>query len=187
MKKKRNPLSLLEPKYPIIYYLKHPIKGAKDIYWNVRNFYHRGKYGYAYVDVWNWYHWWVTAGAEALRYLADHHAGYPGCDLWDTPKRWEAYLLSMADQLDWCAKSCEIDCHENRNEFTRMRNQIYEQRRKKRANEFEWDTTTYETTEAEDEVIRKYWLREEELTKEDEQRRAEIFAEIGRALPRFWD
>ena len=68
-----------------------------------------------------------------------------------------------------------------------MRNQIYEQRRKKRANEFEWDTTTYETTEAEDEVIRKYWLREEELTKEDEQRRAEIFAEIGRALPRFWD
>ena len=187
MSKKDNPLSLWKSAYSIKYYFKHPISGFKNIYWYVRNFYHRGKYGYAYFDVWNWYHWWTNVGAEALRYLANNGSAYPATDPWNSKLQWEAYLYNLAGKLNWCEKSCEIDCHGDRNEYNVMRNQIYEHRRNKRANEFDWKTTTFETTEDEDDVIRKYWEREAELAKEDEQKRSEIFAEIGRRLPRFWD
>lgn len=104
---KKNDLSVWTFPYRKSYYLTHPWKWFKDIYWNVRNFWHRGRYGYAYVDVWNWYHWWPKAGAEALRYLAEHNSGYPDYAPWETMEKWKAYLLETADKLDWCIESCD--------------------------------------------------------------------------------
>ena len=59
------------------YYLKHPGVLLREIRCNVRDFVHRGRYGYAATDVWEWYTWWTNVGAESLRYLAEHACGFP--------------------------------------------------------------------------------------------------------------
>lgn len=107
MGKKKNELSVMYLSFRKIYYLKHPLKFLREIYWNIRNFIHRGKYGYGYVDVWNWSNWWPAVGAEALRYMAEHGSGYPGREPWETPEKWRAYLLDTADKLEWCVKSID--------------------------------------------------------------------------------
>ena len=134
MAKKENKLELMYLPYRGSYYLKHPLKFIREIYWNIRNFIHRGRYGYSYPDVWNWLFWWPTAGAEALRQLAEYGCGYPGHEPWETPEKWKAYLLDTADKLEWCVRSAEEP---------------------------------------------EGYGREEE--------RANIFAEIGKNLGRFWD
>lgn len=170
---KKNNLSLWTFSYRKSYYFTHPWKWFEEIYWNIRNTIHRGRYGFAYADVWSWYSWWSRVGAEALRYLAEHHHGYPGYEPWDTPEKWDEYLVELADKLDWCADSCEMDCHEKTNEYW---------------NAFlETSSFLKKRTPEENEIAKKYWERENELTEQDEQKRAEIFAEIGRLLPRFWD
>lgn len=177
---KKNDLSVWTFPYRKSYYLTHPWKWFKDIYWNIRNFWHRGRYGYAYSDVWGWYWWWPKVGAEALRYLAEHNWGYPGYEPWETPEKWKAYLKELADKLEWCVETCDIapDIHDAKNEFKEaykkysfadvMSNQLK-------------DDPVYQDT------VHKYWKREEELEKEDSEERAKIFSEIGRNLGRFWD
>lgn len=107
MGKKKNELSVMYLSFRKIYYLKHPLKFFWEIYWNIRNFIHRGKYGYSYIDAWNWFYWWPTAGAEALRYIAEHGCGYPGHEPWETPEKWKAYLFDLADRMDACVKSID--------------------------------------------------------------------------------
>ena len=153
------------------YYITHPLKLTKEIYSKIKGFIHRGKYGYAYVDVWNWYDWWTKVGANALRYLAERGCGYSTeCN---SMEEWQDYLNNLADKLDWCRKSCEIGCHEDRNEYSKYRKEICA----KKGN----------TTAEDQKILEKYWQREEELVKEDDNTRAEIFAEIGRNLPKLWD
>lgn len=145
MKKRKNPLSLWSFSYRKTYYLSHPWKWFHNIYSNIRNFIHRGRYGFAYVDAWNFCDWWAMVGAEALRYMRDHGCGYPGFDQWDTPEKWKAYLTEMADNLQWSAASVDP---------------LYDTLNKTR-NQYKYI--------------------------EDDKKRAEIFAEIGKNLGRFWD
>ena len=66
----KNELSVWTFPYRKGYYLTHPWKWFNDLYWNIRNFWHRGRYGFAYVDAWNWFDWWPKAGAAALEHIA---------------------------------------------------------------------------------------------------------------------
>ena len=184
---KKNRLSLFSPCYRKSYYLTHPWKFARDIYWSIRNFFHRGRYGYAYSDVWEWYTWWTTAGAEALRYLAKNGCGYPGYAPWETKSKWEAYLLELADKLDWCVKSCDIGGHEDVNEYQKLYDEIQATKAEKGKDARGYYFSRLNCTKEEEELIRKYWDREEELSQEDDKKREKIFAEIGKNLGRFWD
>ncbi|MBP5423945.1 MAG: hypothetical protein J6Y78_16050 [Paludibacteraceae bacterium] len=182
---KKNNLSLWTFSYKKSYYLTHPWKLLRDVRINISNMIHRMRYGYAYSDVWNFFNWWTSVGAEALRYLAVHGCGYPGDDPWETPEKWEKYLEDLADKLYWCGESCNWFEHEE-NEYKKERNSICAKRRrtgKKQGMLTEW----YEPTYDEQEIIEKYWNREKELEELDEQKRAEIFKEIGKVLPRLWD
>jgi hypothetical protein len=49
---KENKLSVWKFPYKKTYYLTHPWKWFYDLYWNFRNFWHRERYGFAYIDVW---------------------------------------------------------------------------------------------------------------------------------------
>jgi len=184
--KKKNELSVMRLYYRKLYYLTHPWKLVKDIYWNIRNFIHRGRYGYAYSDVWNWFGWWTQVGAESLKYLAEYGHGYPGYEPWETSEKWHTYLKDLADKLEWCLTTTDIGCHEDTNEYQIYYDDIHERCRKSGKKDGMY-CTWLETTSEEDEIIHKYWDREEELSKKDDKKRAEIFAEIGRLLPRFWD
>ena len=177
--KKDNPLSLWRFAYKPSYYVKHPFKWIKDIYWNFRNFIHRGRYGYAYTDVWNWCSWFPTVGAEALRYLAKHGDSYPSVSPWETPKKWKSYLMEMANNLEWCRTCCEIAPahHEKQNQYFQAMNEMRKRHPIRRLDATENDIA----------LIKKYWDREEELSKQDIEECVSIFSEIGKNLGRFWD
>ena len=167
------------------YYLTHPWKWIKEFFANLSNIRHRTMYGFAYRDAWNFFYWWTSVGAEALRYLAAHGCGYPAYEPWDTPKKWRKYLEDLADKLDWCCASCDITEHEE-NEYKAERDAICK-RRRKTGMKHDMLSIWYEPTEEEQEIIRKFWERENELTDIDTEKRGEILKEIGKVLPRLWD
>ncbi|MDT3388622.1 MAG: hypothetical protein LIR46_12820 [Bacteroidota bacterium] len=178
-KKKENKLSLWKLSYRKSYYWTHPLKWIKDVYWNIRNFIHRGQYGFAYSDVWGWYYWWPTVGAEALRYLMEHHSAYPGYEPFETPEKWEEYLRKIIENLEWCVESCEPGNHsEEQNCYKKAYDaQLMSPTR--------WSNHSSDSEDSE--LIKKYWDRELELEVEDTEKRSLIFSEIGKELGRFWD
>ena len=179
MRKNNNPLKIRIRSCRTSYYLTHPWKYIHDIYWSIRNFFHRGRYGFAYSDVWNWYAWWTTVGAEALRYMAEHGSGYPGVEPWETPDKWSRYLNSIACNLDWARDTCDI-CPEHHNHQNEFYPEVKEIRTRTNVDRIKM-------TPQDADIVKKYWDREEELSKADSDQCAKIFAEIGRNLGRFWD
>lgn len=179
---KKNKLSVWIFPYRKRYYLTHPWKIASDFRDAIQNFFHRARYGYAYSDVWEWYNWWTSVGAEALRYLAKHGHGYPGYPPWETPEKWYEHLNELANNLEWCATAGEFCNHEEQNEYHKDWEEM--QNRTRRTE----DDVTWHDLDVKDKILnKKYWAREQELVQQEEDRRAEIFAELGRNLPRYWD
>ena len=186
MARKKNELSVFSFSYKKTYYLTHPWKWWNELYWNIRNFIHRGRYGFAYVDVWEWSSWWPKVGAAALRYLAENGCGYPGVDPWDTPEKWHTHLLEIADKLDWCDESQDILYSDNENEYKKAMDEIRERCHREEEKDSIFHTWL-EMTDKDEEIRNKYFEREKELYEEYNNKRTEIFKEIGQNLPRYWD
>lgn len=185
---KQNPLSVWTFSYRKSYYLTHPWKWFKDIYWNIRNFWHRGKHGYAYVDVWNFCDWYPRVGAAALEYLAKHKSGYPGVKPWDTPEAWEEYLMYLSKRLKRCADSQDICFGEDRNEYSEafheaFKNLSYHEEKLDNGCIRTWRDETPEYLELRD----KYFAREKEIRKVDQEYIEETYSLISRNLSKFWD
>ena len=169
------------------YYLTHPWKIVKDIYWNIRNFWHRGRFGYAYVDVWNFCDWYPRVGAEALRYLALHNCGYPGHPPWETPEKWRAHLNEMANKLQRCADFLDSDCEtDERNEYKKEYEEIIG-RTYKTEKDGKWIRTHFDMTPEEQELCNKYYERQKELQEVDKRYAREVFGFLGENLGRYWD
>lgn len=184
--KKENVLSVWSFPYRKRYYLTHPWMWMKDLYWNIRNFWHRGRYGFAYVDVWNFCSWYPRVGAAALEYLALHKSGYPGIKPWDTPEAWEEYLHYLSKRLERCANAQEIDFGEERNEyseaFDEMMKRVYHEKK-----EGKWIEASFDMTDEDKELRDKYFERAKELAEVDNQYTIETFKWIGEDLGRLWD
>ena len=179
MKKKKNPLSVWTFPYHKRYYITHPWKWFNDLYWNVRNFWHRGRYGYAYVDVWNLGDWAPRVIAEALRYLAKHHHGYPGYVPWETPEKWAEHLKYLANQFQRCADLMDGECEtDERNEYKKA----FEERAHR-----DYTIWTFGRTPEEDELRNKYFERCKELQEVDKCYAREVFGFFGENLMRYWD
>ena len=183
---KKNPLSVWTFSYRKSYYLTHPHKFLKDLYWNVRNFWHRGRYGYAYVDVWNLGEWAPKVIAEALRYLAAHHCAYPGKVPYETPEKWKEHLEYLANQFQRCADFQDVCITDERNEYKEeyeeMMNRVYEESTK--------DGMVYagfKLTDEDKKLRDKYFARCKELAEVEARYAREVFAKFGENLNIFWD
>lgn len=185
---KENKLSVWTFSYRKSYYLTHPWLWFKDLYWNIRNFWHRGRYGYAYVDVWNFCDWYPRAGAAALRYLADHGHGYPGHVPWETPEKWHDHLHELANQLDRCADSLDI-CFggEERNEYAEEFHRMCDELQEIRKNEDGTVTMRIRETPEYKELRDNYFRRVKEIDEADNRYREEIYKFVGANLGRYWD
>lgn len=185
---KKNPLSVWTFSYRPSYYITHPWKLFKDVYWNFRNFWHRGRYGYAYVDVWNLGDWAPRVIAEAMRYLADHGHGYPGYPPWDTPERWHEFLHLFARKLQRCADFMDSEYPDDeRNEYKKAFEEMCDRTHREYKDERGYTVWTSERTEEDNELRDKYFKRQEELMKVDRQYAREVFAFFGENLSRWWD
>ncbi len=143
------------------YYLTHPWKLVKDIWYGIKNLWHRARYGYAYVDAWNMSEAWCRMGANMMLHLAQYGQAYPGGGEFDTPEKWHDHLLDMAQRLRDCA---DIDWWD--------KNEVWD--------EYEKD---FENTE-----LKYKWLkRQEELTNERDNLIKETFKIIGENFEMYWD
>ena len=185
---KKNPLSVWTFPYSKIHYLTHPWKWFKDLYWNWRNFWHRGRYGFAYVDVWNFCDWYPRVAAKALHYLSKHHSGYPGVKPWETPEEWEQYLEYLANRLERCADSQDILFTEDRNEYAEAFHNAFNSLPYHEEYQNDGSIRTWHDHTPEFEELRdKYFAREKELAEVDRQYAIETFKWIGEDLGRLWD
>ena len=185
---KQNPLSVWSYPYKKTYYLTHPWKWMKDLYWNMRNFIHRGRYGYAYVDVWNFCDWYPRVGAAALEYLALHKSGYPGVKPWDTPEAWEEYLHYLSKRLKRCADSQDICFGEERNEYAEEFHEAFKNLTYHEKHHDDGSVTTWRDETEEFKALRdKYFAREREIQKTDQEYIEQTYKWIGEDLGRLWD
>lgn len=184
---KENKLSVFTYPYRKTYYLTHPWKLFKDIYWNIRNFIHRGRYGYAYVDVWNFCDWYPQVAAEALRYLAKHNSGYPGVYPWTTMKEWRAYLEYLANRLERCANCQDILFGEERNEYGEDFHNMMERTRIIETDGHGQTVWRHELTPEEEALRDKYFAREKEIRLADELYIIETYRWLAEDLQRLWD
>ena len=188
--KKKNQLSMWKFPYRPLHYITHPWKLMQDIILNVKNMWHRARYGFAYVDVWNFLDWYPRVGAAALEYLALHKCGYPGHEPWETPEKWRDYLQDLAARLEKCADSMDILYSEdnNLNEYSEKYHEAF-------------NALTYHEEELENGMVRtwrdetpeykeireKYFEREKEIQDELQRFREETYHELGNVLAHLWD
>lgn len=185
---KKNPLSIWTFPYSRRYYVTHPWHWFYDAYWNIRNFWHRGKYGYAYTDVWNLGDWAPRVIAEALRYLAEHSHGYPGHIPWETPEKWCAHLNELANKMQRCADFMDSDFKlDERNEYKKAFEEMLEGAWRESKDERGLISTHFEMTDEDKELRDKYYKRQEELQKVDKRYAREVFGYFGENLGRWWD
>lgn len=144
------------------YYLTHPFRFVRDVWVGVKNYWHRSRYGYAYVDAWNMSEAWCKIGANMMLHLAQHGNAYPGYGKFDTPEKWKAHLEDMARRLRMCAD----EAWDEENEYYRG----------------------YIDSGLKDkELGAKYYARARELQAVREAFVRETFEEIGRNLDLYWD
>ena len=182
--RKKNPLSLWSFPYRPLHYITHPWKLIQSITQNVKNMYHRMKYGFAYVDVWNFLDWYPRVGAAALEYLALHNCGHPH-DY--TEEEWHEYLLYMSKRLTRCADSFDICFGEDRNEYKEDFEEMMKRTRRITKEKTGTVISHVEFTPEEQKLRDNYFRRCKEIEEADQKYREDTYRWIGEDLGRMWD
>ena len=78
----------------------------RHLYWDLRKRVQRFKRGYAYVDVWNFFDWFIKTAEPMLRHLSENCVGNP---VEYTEEEWSARLKEMADCLHYMDEWNVID------------------------------------------------------------------------------
>ena len=78
------------------YYLTHPWKWFRDLKVGLKNAFHRMRYGFAWVDLWNLDSYICTLLPQMLWALRDRSCAYPGTDELPTPEAYSEWLNALA-------------------------------------------------------------------------------------------
>lgn len=78
------------------YYWRHPRKFVREVRILVANAYHRMRYGFAWVDLWNMDDYLGQLVPNMLRELAARSCGYPGNEDFPNDDVYKAYLNALA-------------------------------------------------------------------------------------------
>lgn len=153
------------------YYLTHPWKWFKELWYNIKAAYHRAKYGWCYCDVWNWNDWFCSVVPSMLRHMKDYGCAYPGGEPFETPEKWHDWLYEMAHKIEHLAYD---EWLEDNNEYSKDYEKTFEDG---------YDQNNPEVKE----IRKKYYKRCEELAEIRQQVLEEVFLELGRRFDCLWD
>ena len=180
----KNKMSVFTWSYRPRYYLLRPWKWFNELYWNCRNFIHRGKYGFAYVDVWGMDEYLLMLIPDMLRYLAEHSHGYPGVEPFETPEKYERFLINLAEKFESCQNNG--DDWDSKNEYASSFFKQSDEICKRLTGDKDYDMAK-EMTPEEQEVRNKYFSRMRELYKENDERVVEAYKELAENHNILWD
>ena len=165
------------------YYLTHPWKWFKDIWLNLRGGFQRATKGYCYTDLWSMDDWFLSIFPKMLRELAEKHYAYPGVEPFETSEKWEAWLIKMAEQLEYCASDPDEE-----NEYDEPFYKMCEERRYTSTSSDETITISYDYSNEESKELRdKYFERGKELTEARQKLLEETMTELGLHFRCLWD
>ena len=179
----KNKMSVLGFSYRPLYYIKRPWKFFKEAYWNIRNFIHRGRFGFGYVDIWCMDEYLLDVIPMMLRHLADYSCGYPGVEPFDTPEKYKNFLKRLAEKFENCREE-NID---ERNEYTDAFNNMMETARKREKDKNEYTVTTVNFTDEEKEIKNKYFNRMVDIQDERDAAIIEAYKELAENHNILWD
>ena len=165
-------LNVFNWSYTKRYYLTHPWRWIKELWWSIKAAYRRARYGWCYCDVWNWDDWFCSVVPPMLRHMADHGSAYPGSEPFDTPEKWHAWLHKMADTIE---RLNYDDWMEDLNEYS----EDYE----KSFDEHPNLTMSNSSTLPKEELRRKYYERCKEIHK----MRPQVLEEFGKEFFKHFD
>lgn len=92
---KCTPIRLYVFGYNKKWYLTHPWLLVKDLWIGIKNFWHRGRYGYAWVDLWNTDTYLEELVTNMIDQLAERSHGWPQCDEWPEFEDWQNELHAL--------------------------------------------------------------------------------------------
>ena len=174
---------LIDYPYPKRYYLTHPWKFFKDFWINFKNGWYRATKGYGYTDLWNIDNWLLTVLPAMLRELAERHNAYPGQPPFETSEKWEAWLIDMAERLEYLQE----DDDEKENEYAKAFYSEMDLRRRVTDNG-NMLTITYTSNDEEFEQLRQnYFRRCREIVEKKRKLAKEVGEELFGYLHCLWD
>ena len=147
----------------IFYYISRPWQWFAQLGRNVRATYMRARYGWCYMDVWNWNSWFLETVPSMFRFLANNSCGYP-CDM--TPDTWKQWLLDMAFMLE----ECNEEKYEGKNEYYGAYVRSFDMEENERK-----------------EIVVIYLERDKELAFEADKKLKEFFVKLGERFWSIWD
>lgn len=184
----KNPNSVWTWPYRTRYYLLRPWEWVKTLFLNMRNARMRARKGFCYGDIWDFNTWFCGIAPEMLRYMADEGCAYPGSEPFDTAEKWHEWLYKMAERLEYCNKDF-IDLQDEKNEYAKQMEEILDKahQRWKENHPNEENIIGQEFIPEEEEIRKKFWEKEKEISKEQEAYIQETFTELGKHWISIWD
>jgi hypothetical protein len=160
-------LNVFNWSYSKRYYLTHPWKWFKELWYNIKAAYRRVKYGWCYCDVWNWDDWFCSVVPPMLRHMADHGSAYPGHPPFETPEKWHDWLHEMAHLIETADETWQDEHNEYHEEYM----------------EHIMDDWNKEPSE----LSKNYMKRSQELAKEGEDNVRRALENLGQFFYSLWD
>ena len=100
------PLSLFF--YSTRHYLTHPWLFFKELWIGAKNAYHRARYGWCWVDLWNMDTYLDALIPNMLDELANRSCGWPSSPEWPRFEDWTAELHTLATLWRLCGQVTDI-------------------------------------------------------------------------------
>lgn len=166
------------------YYLTHPWVWFKDIGHCIRDAYRRARYGWTYVDCWNWDTWFLSTTPAMLRHMADYGSAYPGYPPFDGDhgtEKWHEWLHEVADLLETGLEDWQDEHNEYYDEFIRQLDTKWEP-----AFTDEHGFIHHKPKER-SELENKYFARHKELSDQGEKNVRRALSMIAEHFYSLWD
>ena len=164
------------------YYILHPIKFFKHVWWDLKGAYRRIKYGYAYIDSNEFCEWFLNIVPAMLRSVANGDS-YPGVEPFETYEKWQSYLTNLATRFEELQEENWEKQNEYADEFFRISEIMrHEERLENGGLRITWsDEPDYEV------LTKKYFDRCKELNDEWYIEAEKVGSMLFHMIPSLWD
>ena len=167
---------------PLKFILRHPFQYIRFLCRAILKARQRALKGFCDWDVWDMDYWLTHVLPPMFTEMAENCHGYPGCEPFETPEKWDAWLRSMAKDLT----SLQEDWTDTRNEYGEQFFGTVDDLRVVEHTKDGFAEVKYK--EEPDEELRSKWsARCDELFEEQQEFAIKTFSDIGRYLSCLWD
>ena len=162
------------------YKFTHPWVAIADGWRNLKAGWQRATKGYAPRDVWNTCDWFLEVFPAMLRDLANKGQSYPGIEPFEDAATWKAWLLKMADNLEWCREEVWEKDNEYEEEFMKQFDKDSGQWKRDEHGKLVYDHTQTE-------IDKLYFARTKELSAKAHQQLQDSLSQISQNFFYLWD